>query len=115
MKVVLFVLQFFLFLAVFGVGSFLPGVHLMPMWVVSAGASRNFVLDGLVLASVLLLVILAAEAARSRLRSACKLTALAYVLAVMLGFAMKFGLIQKPNVPYAGPYHTTGGIATQLS
>lgn len=115
MKVILFIVQFFLFIAVFAVGSFLPGAHLMPMWVVSAGGSRNFVLDGLLLAGVLLLLILALEAARKRLRSAGGLTVLAFVLAVMLGFAMKFGLIQKPNVPYAGAYHNRVAISSQLS
>lgn len=115
MKVVLFILQFFLFISAFAVGSFLPGAHLMPMWVVPAGATRNFVVDGLVMACVLLLLILALEATRKRLRSAGGLTVLAFVLAVMLGLAMKFGLMQKPNVPYVGLYHTRETISTQLS
>ena len=115
MKVVLVILQFFLFIAVFAAGSFLPGAHLMPMWAVSVSATRNFVLDGLVLTAGLFALILAIEALSGRLRTAGGLTTLAFVLAVVLGLAMKFGLIEKVNVPYVAQYHNLAIPASPLS
>jgi hypothetical protein len=87
------VLQTILLLAVFGVGSFLPVFNILPMWKMGAGATHDFVLDGLLLMIALYLVILAIAAARKRLRSSGALSTLAFVLALLLGFAMKFGMV----------------------
>ena len=91
------VLQAMLLLAVFGAGSFLPVFHLLPMWRVAAGANHYFVLDGLLLMLLLYLCILAIEAGRKRLTSSGGLTTLALARALLLGLAMKFGLMDRPG------------------
>jgi hypothetical protein len=87
------VLQTILFLAIFGAGSFLPAFNILPMWKMGAGATHDFVLDGLLLMIALYLVILAVEALLKRLKGPGALTTLAFVLALLLGFAMKFGMV----------------------
>jgi hypothetical protein len=91
MKIVLAVLQFLLFLAVFFVGSILPALGLMPLKTVTVGANRVFVVDGLLMMLAAYILILAIEAARRRLRTSGSLTTIALVLALVLGLAMKFG------------------------
>ncbi len=91
MKIVLAVLQFLLFVAVFFVGSILPAIGLMPMETIAAGANRVFVLDGLLLTILVYVLILAIEAVRKRLRTSGGLTTLAFILALVVGLAMKFG------------------------
>jgi hypothetical protein len=92
MKIVLAVLQLLLFLAVFFVGSIiLPAFGLLPNKVVAIGNHLLFTYDGVVLMLLVYLLVLAIEAARRRLRSG-GLTTIAFVLALVLGFAMKFGL-----------------------
>jgi hypothetical protein len=91
-KAFLVVLQTLLFLLLFAAGSFLPALSpSMPTWQVVTGPGRAFVLDGLVLAVGVYVVILAIEAARKQLRGPAGMTTLALVLALALGFAMKFG------------------------
>ena len=92
-RVISVVLQTILLLAVFGAGSFLPAFNILPMWKMGAGATHDFVLDGLVFMIVLYLIILAIEAIRKRLNSSGVLTTVAFVLALVLGFAMKFGMV----------------------
>ncbi len=91
-KAILVVLQALLFLVLFGAGTLLlPFFPSMPVWQVQTGPGRAFVLDGLVLALLAYLLIVAVEAARRRLRGPGGLTTLALVLALALGLAMKFG------------------------
>ena len=90
-RVVSIVLQFILFLAVFLVGSLLPGANLLPMLSVGAGAGRIFVLDGLFLMLGVYAVILLIAVARKRLHTAWPNSTLALALAIILGLAMKFG------------------------
>lgn len=91
-KAVLVVLQTLLFLLLFAAGSFLlPFFPSVPAWQIQTGPGRAFVLDGAVLAVVVYLLILLIEAARKRLRGPGGLTTLSLVLALALGFAMKFG------------------------
>ncbi len=90
-KAILVVLQTLLFLLLFGVGSFLPVFSPVPTWQVQTGPSRFFVMDGLVLTAVVYVVILLAETVRKRLRGGGGLTTLAFLLAVALGLAMRFG------------------------
>jgi hypothetical protein len=85
------VLQFILFLAVFLVGSLLPGANLLPMLSVGAGAGRIFVLDGLLLMLALYILILLIAAVRKRIHIAWPNSTLALALALILGLAMKFG------------------------
>jgi len=92
MKIVLAILQFFLFLSLFFVGSvILPAFGILPNKVVAIGDHRQFTYDGLVLMLLVYLFILAIEAFRKRLRSG-GLTTIAFVLALILGFWAKFGL-----------------------
>jgi hypothetical protein len=81
------VLQLILMLAVFLVGSILPGIHVLPMYSVVVGPGRIFVMDGLVMMFLLYLVILLIAAARKRIR----ITVVTSTLALALGLAMKFG------------------------
>ena len=92
-RVISVVLQTILLLAVFGLGSFLPAFNLLPMWKIGAGATHDFVLDGLVFMIVLYLIILAIEALQKRLRNSGVLSTIAFVLALILGFAMKLGMV----------------------
>lgn len=96
-KAISVVLQTLLLLAAFGAGSFLPVFGILPMWRVAVSPTHWLVLDGLVLMLVLYLVILAIEAAMKRVRVSGGLTTLALVLALALGFAVKFGLITRPT------------------
>ncbi len=91
MKIFICAVQTLLLLLVFGLGSILPAVHMLPLCTVSAGPNRVFVLDGLVLMLVFYLIFLGIDAALKRLRSRVGLTTLALVLALSLGLAMKFG------------------------
>ena len=91
-KSVLFALQVMLFLLVFAAGSvFLPFLPFLPVLQVITSPGHAFVYDGLLLAVLLWLVILAVEAARQRLREAGLLTTAALVVAVLLGLVMRFG------------------------
>ncbi len=91
-KTILFVLQTILFLLVFALGSvFLPFLPFLPVLQVVTSPGHAFVYDGLLLALVLWLVIVAIEAARKRLRGAGTLTTAALVVAALLGLAMRFG------------------------
>ena len=92
MKIVLAVLQFLMFLALFFVGSvILPAFGILPNEVVAIGDHRQFTYDGLVLMLLVYLFILAIEALRRRLRSG-GLTTIAFVLALLIGLWAKFGL-----------------------
>ena len=90
-RVLSVVLQFVLFLAVFLVGSLLPGANLLPMISVGAGAGRIFVLDGVLLMLAVYGLILLIAVARKRIHTAWPNSTLALALAIILGLAMKFG------------------------
>lgn len=92
-KALLVVLQILLFLILFAVGSFLPALpSFRSLYMqVQTGPNRVFVLDGLLLAVLAYVLILLLEAARKRLRGAAGLTTIAFVLAVVLGLALKLG------------------------
>jgi hypothetical protein len=86
-------LQFVLFLFVFGVFSLFPLFHMQHVISSTPISSRIFVADGLVLVLALYIVILLIEAAMKRLTVAAPWTSLAFVLALVLGFMMKFGFL----------------------
>ena len=87
------VLQTVLFLLLFVAGSFLPVLPSFRSldWQVATGPGRVFVMDGLLLMAAVYLLILLLEAAKKRLRGPGGLTTLAFVLALVLGLAMKVG------------------------
>jgi hypothetical protein len=86
------VLQFILYIVVFGVGSLLPAFNILPTWSISTGAGRVFVYDGLLLTLVVYVLILVIGAARRRIAIALPNATIALVLAVLIGLLMKFGL-----------------------
>jgi hypothetical protein len=92
-KFVVTFLQFLLFLLVYAVGSFLRPFHLhWGLTVTSPSVTRYFVPDGLLLALGLFVVIAVIQIIRKRL-SAATLTTLAFVLAVVVGYAIKLGFV----------------------
>ena len=71
-KVILTILQFFLFLIVFGVGSLFPPFHFEHVLIATPGVTRIFVADGLLLMFALYVLIILVEVMRKRLRSAAR-------------------------------------------
>jgi hypothetical protein len=95
MKKFLFtLLQFFLFLIVFVVGSFLHPLNIHWHNSVTATGARYFVADGLLLSLGLLILIVIAQAIRKRLCNTTW-TVIAFVLAVAVAYAMKLGFITR--------------------
>jgi hypothetical protein len=90
-NVVLTVLQFFLFLIVFGVGSFLPPFHFEHVILATPGTTRLFIADGFLLMLALFLIILLIELLRKRIVASGRWTTLAFILATAVGFWMEFG------------------------
>ncbi len=92
---------FALFLALFFGGGLLALFHLDPFgaphWFVShptPTSTRYFVPTGLILMTLLFLVVLGIQAARKRLGTSGKWTTLLFLLALLVGFLAKFGLVQ---------------------
>ena len=94
-NIVATILQFILFLLVFGIFSLFPPLHLQHVISSTPAGARIFVADGLVLTLALYLVVLGIEAFTKRLPAAAPWTSLAFVLAVVLGFLMKFGFLTR--------------------
>jgi hypothetical protein len=94
-KVILTILQFFLFLIVFGVGSLFPPFHFEHVLIATPGVTRIFVADGLLLMFALYVLIILVEVMRKRLRIAAPWTTLALILATVLGLMMKFGFLTR--------------------
>ncbi len=90
-RVLSVVFQFILYLVVFGVGSLLPAFGILPMWSLSTGPGRVFVLDGLLLTLLVYSVILLIASARKRLPLALPNATIALGLALVFGLLMKFG------------------------
>ena len=88
-------LQFVLFLFVFGAFSLFPPLHLQHVFYRTPVGTRMFIADGLVLTFVLYLVILCIEAATKRLTTSAPVTSVAFILAVVFGFLMKFGFLTR--------------------
>lgn len=83
--------QLILFLIVFLVGSLLPAANMLPTLSINTGVGRVFVFDGLLLMLVLYILILLIAASRRRVNLAWPNSTIALLLALILGFAMKFG------------------------
>jgi hypothetical protein len=84
------VLQFILMLVAFFVGSIAPALHLLPMWRISAGAGRWFVLDGLVILLLVYILLLLIALVRRRLIHSGLSSTLAFFLALIVGLLSKF-------------------------
>ena len=93
-KAMAVLLQFLLFLVVFAVGSFVW--HPFHVQTIFAPADRRaFQWDGVLLMLVTYLVLLLIEAARKRLVRSGLTTTLALILAVLVGWLLKFGFISR--------------------
>lgn len=84
-------LQLILFLAVSFFGLVLTGINTLPTFSVPIGPGRVFVYDGTLLMLALYLLILLLEIILKRVRVAGLNSTVAFVLALVLGLAMKFG------------------------
>ena len=93
-KILVTFLQFLLFLIVFAVGSFLHPFNFHWATTAAAGTSRFFIPDGLLLALGVFLAILAVQALRKRTCDS-PWTILGFVLAIAIGYALKFGFVTK--------------------
>jgi cytochrome c biogenesis factor len=94
-KAISFIVQFLVFFATFAAGI-VAGVfspfHLQ--WFVThpaPGSTRYFDPTGLILMLLLYVLILVIEVARKRLQTSGVLTTIAMVLAMIVGFLLKFG------------------------
>ena len=94
-KVLVTVLQLVLFLLVFLAGSFFPPFHVEHVLIATPGAARVFIADGLLLMVALYVLILIVEAIAKRLRTAALWTTVAFLLAILFGFMMKFGFLTR--------------------
>ena len=91
------ILQFVLFLIVFGVGSLFPPFHFEHILIATPGSVRIFVADGLLLMLALYILILIVAALRKRLRTSAPWSTLAVLLAAVLGLMMKFGFLTRSS------------------
>jgi hypothetical protein len=92
------ILQVFLFLIVFFVGSLFPlppPFHHERVISSTPAATRIFIGDGFHLMLALFIVILLIEAVTKCFRTAAPWTTLAVFLATVLGFMMKFGYLTR--------------------
>jgi hypothetical protein len=94
-NVISLILQLILFLIVFFAGSLFPPFHIEHILSTGPAGTRIFVADGLLLMIALLIVILLIEVLRKRIVTSGIWTAAAFVLATVLGFAMKFGFLTR--------------------
>jgi uncharacterized membrane protein YozB (DUF420 family) len=96
MKNLLFAfIQFVIFFVIFGLFSLSLHPHIQSVVRTTPGGPRVFVWDGLLLSLALAVVILAMEAVRGRIRRAGPWTSAAFMLAVLAGFLLKFGLFTR--------------------
>ena len=94
-KVIPTILQFVLFLLVFGAGSFFPPFHFEHVLIATPGLTRIFVADGLLLMFALYCLIVLVEIIRKRLRTSAPWTTFAVILATVSGLMMKFGFLTR--------------------
>ena len=88
-------LQFVVFLIVFGVFSFVPLLHIEHVLTVTTLGTRIFIADGLLLMFALYILIVTAQFLIKRTRSATPWTTLAVILAAIVGLSMKFGFLTR--------------------
>jgi hypothetical protein len=88
-------LQFLLFFIVFAVGSFLHPFNIHSgTTVLAPTVTRYFVADGLLLSLALFIAIVIIQAIRKRLCNTTW-TAIAFLLAIAVGYALKLGFITR--------------------
>jgi len=96
-NLLLFILQFAVFFAVFAVFSLSLHPHVVSVVRMTDEGQRLFVWDGLLLSLGLAVLVLIMEAVRGRIRRAGPWTSAAFLLSTLAGFLLKFGLITRPR------------------
>jgi hypothetical protein len=94
-KAIIILLQFFLFLIVFGAFSLFPPFHIEHVLSTTPTGTRMFIADGLLIALVVYLFIVLIELLMKRLRVSAPWTTIAFVFAAIVGFMMKFGFLTR--------------------
>lgn len=94
-RVVLGLVLTVLDLIVFAAGSFARPFGIATQLQASGAAVRLFLWDGLLLMTGLYLLTLGVEAARKRLGLLWPVTTVAFVLAALLGYWMRFGFVTR--------------------
>jgi hypothetical protein len=97
-KAIITILQFFLFLIVFGAFSLFPPFHIEHVLNTSSTETRVFIVDGLLIALVVYLVVVLIELLMKRLKVSGPWTTIAFVLAAIVGFMMKFGFLTRSTL-----------------
>src|SRR5579871_6468718 len=98
MKVFAGAIQFVLFLVVFAVFSFFPPLRIEHVVGTSADGTRIFIWDGLLIATLFFALVLCVEAALRRLARAGIWTFAAFLLAMLVGLAIKLGFKTNPGI-----------------
>ena len=86
------VLQFVMFLLVYAIFSLFPPFHIQRLLIATPTYSRIFIMDGILVAFALYIVIVVGETIMKR-RCQITWTTIAFILAAILGYVMKFGFI----------------------
>jgi len=94
-KAIITILQFFLFLIVFGAFSLFPPFHIEHVLSTTPTGTRIFIADGLLIAFVVYLLMVLIELLMKRLRVSAPWTTIAFVFAAIVGFMMKFGFLTR--------------------
>jgi len=94
-KAITTILQFLLFLIVFGAFSLFPPFHIAHVLSTTPTGTRIFIADGLLLALAVYLLIVLIELLMKRLRVSAPWTTIAFVSAAIVGFMMKFGFLTR--------------------
>ena len=94
-KAIIIILQFFLFLIVFGAFSLFPPFHIEHVLSTTPTGTRIFIADGLLIAFVVYLLMVLIELLMKRLRVSAPWTTIAFVFAAIVGFMMKFGFLTR--------------------
>ncbi|MGF7181936.1 hypothetical protein [Tunturiibacter psychrotolerans] len=94
-KAIITILQFFLFLIVFGAFSLFPPFHIEHVLSTTPTGTRIFIADGLLIAFVVYLLIVLIELLMKRLRVSAPWMTIAFVFAAIVGFMMKFGFLTR--------------------
>ncbi len=88
-----FLLQFVIFLVVYGVGSLLVPFGILPQIAFHLSPTKMFVITGLLLSALVFIAIMVVHAVRRHPQASMLLSTFAFLLAVAFGLLMKFGFV----------------------
>jgi len=118
-RIVLTLLQFLVFVVLLAIGGYwdvirlliqikAPSLNVIPLVKLHLSATHDLIANGLIFATVLLVILLIIQALRKALHPWASLSILAFVLAVILSFAMKLGMppVETPDSSSSVPSAT---------